>query len=97
MWWCGVFSRANIIDIVSPEKGGRMPWQLEDKKYGCSLAESLKRSSVFNSVRDELKGTKESDYLLCKRASEIQHKKPWWRINCYTVQGLGSSSISFLI
>lgn len=71
----GGVSRANIINTVSPEKGGRLPWQLEDKKYGCFLKESLKRSSVFNSVSIELKGTEGNCYLFCERASEIQLKK----------------------
>lgn len=33
----GGVGRAHIINIASPEGGGRLPWQLEDEKYGLLL------------------------------------------------------------
>lgn len=63
---------ARIINITSPEDGGTLPWKLEDKKYVCFLKESLKRSSVFDSVSIELEAAKHS---FCREASLISFKE----------------------
>lgn len=70
----GGVSGANIINIVSPEKGGRVPWQLDDKKYGCLLKESPKRSI-------ELKGTEATTTCSPTRASEIELKNRCGKIS----------------
>lgn len=48
----GGVSGANIINIVSPEKGGRLPWQLDDKKEVWLLVEGIPQ-----------RGASSNDYL----------------------------------
>lgn len=45
--WVVALTWANML---SPEEGGSLPWQLQDKMYCCFLKKSPMRSSIFYSV-----------------------------------------------